>query len=108
MERNLDKRKLAQYEKTEITMSEEQHTQMCDVMDVVDQVAVDNLQHIFEEGETHGVGNKLKEIWTMDKRQQLESYQKDQAKNGKICHNSISYRKILITCILTFGSFSDR
>ena len=46
-------------------------------MDVVDQVAVDDLQCIFEEGETHDVGNKLKEIWTMDKRQQLESFQED-------------------------------
>ena len=35
MEQGLDKRKLAQYEKTEITLSEEQHTQMCGVMDVV-------------------------------------------------------------------------
>ena len=76
MEWSPDKRKLAQYEKTEITLSEEQYTQMCGVMDVVDQVAVDDLQRIFEEGETHGVGNKLKEIWTMDKRQQLESFQK--------------------------------
>ena len=62
MERCLDKRKLAQYEKTERTLSEEQHTQMCSAMDVVDQVAVDDLKCIFEEGETHGVGNKLKEI----------------------------------------------
>jgi len=59
-------------------LSKEQHTQMCDVMDVVDQVAVDELQYIFEEGEMHGVSDKLKEIWTMDKRQQLGSFQKDQ------------------------------
>ena len=60
MERDLDKRKLAQYESTEITLSEEQHSLMCDVMDVVDQVAVDDLQCTFEEGEIHNVGNKLK------------------------------------------------
>ena len=84
MEWGLDKRKLTRYENTEITLSEEQDTQMCDVMD---QVAVDDLQRIFEEGESHGVGNKLKEIWTMDKRQQLESFQKDQARNGKSFHS---------------------
>jgi len=31
-------------------------------MDVIDQVATDDLWHIFEEGEVHGVGEKLKEI----------------------------------------------
>ena len=30
----------------------------------------------------HGVSDKLKEIWTMDKRQKLESFQRDQARNG--------------------------
>ena len=62
MERGLDKRKLAQYENTEITFLEEQYTEMCHIMDAVDQVGVDNLQRIFEEEESHGVGNKLKEI----------------------------------------------
>ena len=83
MERGLDKKKLARYENTEITLGDEQHTQMCNVVDAIDHVAVDDLQHIFEEGEAHGVGDKLKEIWTTDKRQQLEQFQKDQAKNGK-------------------------
>ena len=57
MERCLDKRKLTRYENTEITLSEEQHTEMCNIMDAVDQVGVDDLQHIFEEGELHGVSN---------------------------------------------------
>jgi len=43
MEQGLDKRKLARYKNTEITLSEEQHVQMCGVMDVVDQVAIDDL-----------------------------------------------------------------
>ena len=57
-------------------MGDEQHTQMCNVVDAIDHIAVDDLQHIFEEGEAHGVGDKLKEIWTTDKRQQLEQFQK--------------------------------
>ena len=83
MERGLDKRKLTRYENMKVTLSEEQHTEMCDIMDAVDRVGVDDLQRVFEEGESRSVGNKLKEIWTMDKRQQLESFQKDQARNGK-------------------------
>ena len=83
MERGIDKRKLAKYESTEITLSDHQHTQMCDVMSTVDGVAVDELQHIFEEGETHGVSDKLREIWTTDKRDRLEQFKEDQARNGR-------------------------
>ena len=89
MERGLDKKKLARYENTEITLGDEQHTQMCNVVDAIDRVAVDDLQRIFEEGEAHGVGDKLKEVWTTDKRQQLEQFQRDQAKNGKEIINSL-------------------
>jgi len=34
-----------------VTLADEQHFQMHNVMDVIDQVATDDLQHIFEEGE---------------------------------------------------------
>ena len=83
MERGIDKRKLAKYENTEITLADEQHTQMCDVMNAIDGEAVDDLQKIFEEGESHGVGSKLKEIWTTDRRQRIQQFQQDQARNGK-------------------------
>ena len=83
MERGLDKRKLAKYVDTELTLADNQHSQMCSVVDTINQVAVDDLQRIFEEAEAHGVGDKLKEIWTTDKREQMEQFQKDQAKNGK-------------------------
>jgi len=83
MERGIDKRKLAKYQSIEITLLDHQHTQMCDVMNTIDGVAVDELQHIFEEGEAHGVSDKLKEIWTTDKRDQLEQFKEDQTRNGK-------------------------
>ena len=83
MEQGIDKRKLAKYESTEITLSDHQHTQMCDVMNTIDGVAVDELQYIFEEGEAHGVSEKLKEIWTTDKREQVEQFKEDQARNGR-------------------------
>ena len=83
MERGIDKRKLARYEATEVALAEEQHTEMCNVVDAIDQVAIDDLQRIFEEEEAHGVGEKLREIWTTDKREQKEQFQKDQARNGE-------------------------
>ena len=84
MERGIDKRKVARYENTEIlTLADEQHTQMCGVMDAIDDAAIDDLQKIFEEGESHGVGSKLKEIWVTDKRQNVQQFWQDQARNGK-------------------------
>ena len=56
---------------------------MCDVMNTIDGVAVDELQYIFEEREAHGVSGKLKEIWTTDKREQLQQYKEEQARNGR-------------------------
>ena len=67
MKRGIDKRKVARYENTEITLADEQHTQMCGVMDAIDGGAVDDLQKIFEERESHGVGSKLKEDWILIK-----------------------------------------
>ena len=80
MERGIDKRKLVKYKSTEVTLSDYQYTQMRDVMDTIDGVAVDELQHIFEEGEAHGVSDKLKEIWTAYKRDQLEQFKEDQGR----------------------------
>ena len=90
MERDVDKRKLARYETTEVMLADEQHTQMCNVMDVIDEVAVDDLECIFKEGEIHDVEAKLREVWTTDNREEKQKFQKDQAKNGeyfgyKIC-----------------------
>ena len=36
MEHGIDKRKLAKYENTEVTLADEQHTQMCDIVNVID------------------------------------------------------------------------
>ena len=95
MERGVDKRKLARYEATEVALADEQHTEMCSVMDAIDQVAADDLQCIFEEGEALGVGGKLREIWTTDKREQKEEFQKDQAKNGKCLEHRHSVNILL-------------
>ena len=83
MERGIDNRKLVKYGNAEITLADEQHTQMCDVMNAIDSEAIDELQKIFEEGESHGVDSKLKEIWITDRRQRIEQFQQDQARNGK-------------------------
>ena len=64
----LTKRKLAKYKNAEISLNDKQNTQMCAVMNAIDGKGIDDLQKIFEEGESHGVSSKLKEIWTTDRR----------------------------------------
>ena len=84
---------------------------MCSVMDAIDQVAADDLQRIFEEGEAHGVGGKLREIWTTDKREQKEEFQKDQAKNGKCLEHRHSVNillNIFLFLMLVTGKHSNQ
>ena len=50
MERGIDKRKLEKDENTEITLADEQHTQMCDVMNAIHGEGIDDLQKMFEGG----------------------------------------------------------
>ena len=47
METGVDKRS---WQDMKPTLADEQHTQMCNVMDVTDQVAVDDIECIFKEG----------------------------------------------------------
>ena len=43
----------------------------------------DDLQKIFEVGESHGVSSRLREIWMTGKRQTIEQFQQDWVRNGK-------------------------
>ena len=44
------------------TLADEQHMQMCDVVNAIDSEAIDDLQKIFKEGESHGVGTVASSI----------------------------------------------
>ena len=39
-----------------ITLADEQHMQMCGMVNAIDSEAIDDLQKIFKERESHGVG----------------------------------------------------
>ena len=82
VERNNDKLKLAKYESTEVTLSEDQHEDMSAVVNKIEEVSKDCLEKIFAEGDAHGVGNKIREIWVTDRREQLEQFNEDQARNS--------------------------
>lgn len=83
MERNNDKLKLAKYESTEIALSEDQHEDMSAAVNKIEEVNKDCLEEIFAEGDAHGVGTKIREIWMTDRKEQLEQFNKDQARNSE-------------------------
>ena len=78
--RNTLTRKLANYEENEITLNEEQHNEMCAI---VERTENDDLEKLLKEGNEHGVGNLMKEIWFTDKKRQAQQFANDQAANGK-------------------------
>jgi len=59
LENGIYKKKVAKYKKTEMTLADEQHTQMCDVMSIIDSTVGDDLQKIFKEGKVHGVSSQF-------------------------------------------------
>ena len=86
MERNSDKKKLAKYQNTEVTLSEEQHEEMSSVVSRIEEVGKDELEKVFAEGDAHGVGAQIREIWTTDRREQLDQFRQDQARNSMFMH----------------------
>lgn len=83
IERNNDKRKLTKYERTEVTLADEQHEEMCAIVDKVEEIDKAELEKIFAEGDSHGVGTQIREVWMSDKRQQLAQFKADQDRNGE-------------------------
>ena len=63
--------KLARLEENEIILDNEQHEEMSAA---VEAVQVEELEKLFQEGEQHGVGSLLKNVWFTDKDCQRKYY----------------------------------
>jgi len=83
MERNSDKIKLARYEKSEVTLAEEQHDEMCAIVNRIEEVGKKELEKVFAKGNAHGVGAQMREVWLTDRRQQAERFKADSTNNSK-------------------------
>ena len=78
----LSAQKLAKYEENEVILNEEQHTEMCSI---AERTKNDDLEKLLKEGNEHGVGELMKEIWFTDRKRQIQQFANDQATNGEIC-----------------------
>ena len=76
VERSNDRRKLIKYESTDITLADEQHEDMCTLTNKINDVGNEDLQRIFTEGDSYGVGDKVREIWETDSNNRLNNLQK--------------------------------
>lgn len=80
-ERTSNIRKLQKYEENEVVLDDEQNDEMCAI---VEKMGDEELQKLFDEGNKHGVGGILKDIWATDLDWQRTEFTHDQATNCKI------------------------
>ena len=72
--------KLARLEENEVTLDSEQNEEMCTV---VEAIPTEELEKLFQEGEQHGAGSLMKNVWFTDKDRQRKEFSQDQERNSK-------------------------
>ena len=81
-ERTSNIRKLKKYEDNEVTLDDEQNNEMCNI---VEQIQTEDLEALCKEGDEHGVGRLMKDLWITDNERKRQEFSSDQAKNSKCC-----------------------
>ena len=79
--RSSDKLKLAIYLVADIELADEQYEDMCRITEIVEEAEKDELDKLFAEGDTHGVGKVLRNVWNTDLRKQQRQFMNDQTTN---------------------------
>ena len=69
---------MGKYEESEVVLSEEE------MRTVMKAIQPEELEKLFEEGDQHGVGNLMKNIWFTDKQCQNSEFSCDQVRNSKL------------------------
>ena len=81
-ERTVDKRLLKKYENTDVTLNEEQHDEMCSIVEQINLVGSKCLEELLVEGDKQGVGQAIRSIWKNDVQNIKKEFDSDQRKNG--------------------------
>ena len=96
-ERTNNLRKLARYEENEVTLDDEQNDEMRTIME---KIGDEELQKLYDEGEKHGIGGILKDIWITDLDRQRKEFSSDQVSNSKIpyslCSESRCFMQVMV------------
>jgi len=102
-ERSNTMRKLQKYEDSEIVLDDAQNEEMCDI---VQSIGDDELEKLYIEGEKHGVGTIMKDIWITDVQQRKKQFFNDQDRNSMLILNHCYYFGNHI--VLGFGGRGNR
>ena len=57
---------------------------MCTIVTKIEEVGKDDLEKVFAEGDAHGVGAQIREVWVTDKKQLMDQFKADQSTNSKL------------------------
>ena len=66
IDRGKSKRKLQQYDHTEIPLDCEQDLELCTVVSTINEKFSNELETLYEEAKKHGVGDRLRDVWNLD------------------------------------------
>ena len=80
-ERTNNIQKLQKYEESEVTLDDEQHSEMCQIME---NIGTHDLEMLYKEGDEHGVRKVMQDIWITDKERQRNEFASDQATNSTL------------------------
>lgn len=79
LERKNDKKQLKKYEFTDVVLDDDQHREMTQIMEKISKGSF--IDDLFVEGNTHGAGELMKDLWENDKRYIKQEFEKDQKDN---------------------------
>ena len=81
---------LKKYSHMEVSLNEDQHDQMCNVMENVAQIGAKELESALAEGDKHGVGPAIRAIWKNDLQNIKKEFDQDQKQNSEFTQSSRS------------------
>ena len=81
---------LKKYSHMEVSLNEDQHDQMCNVMENVAQIGAKELESALAEGDKHGVGPAIRAIWKNDLQNIKKEFDQDQKQNSEFTQSSLS------------------
>lgn len=72
--RMIDKRQLLKYEEMEVSLADDLHNEMCALVENISNNNIEHLESVFAEGDNYSVGDKLRDVWKTDRRQQKRAF----------------------------------
>ena len=80
---------LDKFSHMEVSLDEDQHNQMCQLVEKISEVGAADLESAFTDGDKHGVGPAIRAIWKSDLQNIKQEFDQDQQRNSKFVHKGL-------------------